>query len=91
MFAFKALFRGIAAGIYALGHALGKELGFFKRLGARAHEDLVEDSAEPHELVKMWMWGPGLLLSIICICVVLGVQVRVHALCWNFCRDVLTN
>jgi len=24
--------------------------------------------------VKLWMWAPGLVLSIICICVVLGVQ-----------------
>lgn len=73
-FAFKALYRGIAAGIYAIGHSVGKELTFFKEAGAQADEDLVEDSAAPHEQVKMWMWGPGLLLTIICICVVLGVQ-----------------
>ncbi|KAF2476308.1 oligopeptide transporter [Lindgomyces ingoldianus] len=73
-FAFKALYRGIATGIYALGHAMGKELGFFKKVGEQAEEDWVEDSAQPHELVKMWMWLPGLILSIICICVVLGVE-----------------
>ncbi|KAF2648683.1 oligopeptide transporter [Lophiostoma macrostomum CBS 122681] len=74
LFGFKALFRGIAAGLYALGHSIGKEIGFLKRFGARADEDLVEDAAESHQLVKMWMWLPGLLLSIICICVVLGVE-----------------
>ncbi|KAF2177042.1 oligopeptide transporter [Zopfia rhizophila CBS 207.26] len=73
-FAFKALYRGLANGIYALGRAMGKELSFFKRVGQQAEEDLVDDSAEPHQLVKMWMWLPGLLLSIICICVVLGVE-----------------
>ncbi|KAF2709777.1 oligopeptide transporter [Pleomassaria siparia CBS 279.74] len=73
-FGWKALYRGISAGIYAAGHALGKELPFFKKLGAQAEEDLVEDSAAPDELVKLWMWLPGLILSIICICVVLGVE-----------------
>ncbi|KAF2273660.1 oligopeptide transporter [Westerdykella ornata] len=73
-FAFKALYRGISAGLYDLGKAMGKELKVFKKVGARANEDLVEDPAEPHQQVKMWMWMPGLLVSIICICVVLGVQ-----------------
>jgi hypothetical protein len=73
-FACKAFYRGTAAGIAAAGRALGKELPFFARMGAQAEEDFVEDSAAPHEQVKMWMWMPGLLLSIICICVVLGVE-----------------
>ncbi|KAF2867123.1 oligopeptide transporter [Massariosphaeria phaeospora] len=73
-FACKALYRGSAAGLYALGQAMGKEFSVFKRVGAQAEEDLVEDSAAPHEQVKMWMWLPGLLLSIISICIVLGVE-----------------
>ncbi|KAF2643086.1 oligopeptide transporter [Massarina eburnea CBS 473.64] len=73
-FAFKALYRGIAAGLYAVGTKFGQDWGFFKKAGAQAEEDLVEDSAAPHDQVKMWMWAPGLLLSIITICVVLGVQ-----------------
>lgn len=73
-FGFKALYRGIAAGLYAMCKAMGKELAFFRRISAQAEEDPVKDSAEPHELVEMWMWMPGLLLSIICICVVLGVE-----------------
>jgi uncharacterized oligopeptide transporter (OPT) family protein len=73
-FAFKALYRGLAAGIYAAGKAAGKELNFFGKISAQAEEDLVEDSAAPEDQVKMWMWAPGLLLTIVCICVVLGVQ-----------------
>ena len=73
-FGWKALYRGISAGLYALGKAMGQELSFFKKVGAQAEEDLVEDSAKPHELVKLWMWLPGLLICIICICVVLGVE-----------------
>jgi OPT family oligopeptide transporter len=73
-FAFKTLYRACCAALYDLGTKMGKELAFFKRAGSHPQEDLVEDSAADHELVKMWMWIPGLLLSIICICVVLGVQ-----------------
>jgi uncharacterized oligopeptide transporter (OPT) family protein len=73
-FAFKALYRGLAAGLYALGTKMGQDWGFFKKAGARADEDLVEDPSAPADQVKMWMWAPGLLLSIITICVVLGVQ-----------------
>src|SRR6266550_2755492 len=75
-YAFRALYRGIANGLYQIGKAAGKEIGFFKRVGQQEEEDLVEDSAAPHELVKMWMWMPGLILSIICICVVLGVEFK---------------
>jgi hypothetical protein len=35
---------------------------------------MVEDPASESELVKMWMWLPGLVVVIICMCVVLGVQ-----------------
>lgn len=74
IFSFKALYRGIAAGIYEVGHRLGKDLQFFKKVGAQGEEDFVEDPAKPEELVKMWMWLPGLVVVIICICVVFGVQ-----------------
>jgi len=73
-FAFKALYRGCAAGIYALGHAAGKELKFFGKISSQAEADLVEDPASEDDQVKMWMWAPGLFITIICICVVLGVQ-----------------
>ncbi|OCK81683.1 oligopeptide transporter [Lepidopterella palustris CBS 459.81] len=73
-YAFKAVYRGICSGIYAAGRAAKKDLTFFKNASSQSEDDLVEDSAEPHQLVKMWMWMPGLLLSIICICVVLGVE-----------------
>jgi hypothetical protein len=33
----------------------------------------IYDPAPPHEQVPWWMWGGGLLLSIIMTCVVLGV------------------
>jgi OPT family oligopeptide transporter len=71
-FAGKAVFRGISNGIYTLSKAAGNELSGLKH--EQAEEDTVEDPAAPEDLVKMWMWMPGLLLSIIMICVVLGVE-----------------
>jgi hypothetical protein len=38
-------------------------------------DDTIYDPAPPHEQVPWWMWGGGLLLSIIMTCVVLGVLV----------------
>ncbi|KAF2007523.1 oligopeptide transporter [Amniculicola lignicola CBS 123094] len=73
-FAIKALWRGIGSGIYAAGRAAGKDIAYFKNFEQQAEEDMVQDSAEPHQLVKLWMWLPGLILSIITICVVLGVE-----------------
>ena len=55
---------------------MGKEWSNLKRIGQQSEEDYVEDSAEPHQLVKMWMWLPFLIVSIICICVVLGVEFK---------------
>ncbi|KAF2109711.1 OPT oligopeptide transporter protein-domain-containing protein [Lophiotrema nucula] len=72
--AFKAIYRAIAGALFDLGKVAGKELKFLKRAGAQPEDDIVEDSAAPNELVKMWMWMPGLILSVIMICVVLGVQ-----------------
>ncbi|KAF1841384.1 oligopeptide transporter [Cucurbitaria berberidis CBS 394.84] len=73
-FAGKALCRGLATGVYTLGRAMGKELNAFQHFGSQSDEDYVEDSATDDEQVKMWMWLPGLVLSIICICIVLKVE-----------------
>jgi uncharacterized oligopeptide transporter (OPT) family protein len=73
-FAFRAVFRGSCQGIAALGRAAGKELGWFEKRGRQEEADMVEDPAKPEDLVKVWMWSPGLLLSVICICVVMGVE-----------------
>ncbi|KAF2757380.1 oligopeptide transporter [Pseudovirgaria hyperparasitica] len=73
-FAFRAVFRGTCQGISAAGHALGKKMPWFEKRAEQEVNDLVEDPAPVEEQVKWWMWSPGLILSIICICVVLGVE-----------------
>ncbi|KAF2460450.1 oligopeptide transporter [Lineolata rhizophorae] len=73
-FAGKALVRGVAKGIYEVSHMAGKELPWLKKKSAQKEEDLVKDPVADEDLVKMWMYLPGLVLAIICICVVLGVQ-----------------
>ncbi|WPH01424.1 Hypothetical protein R9X50_00427000 [Acrodontium crateriforme] len=66
----KAIWRGCAQWLNTLTH--GKHS--FLHVADQNEEDLVEDSAEPHQQVKWWMWFPFLILMIILSCVVLGVQ-----------------
>lgn len=73
LFAFKAIGRALGAASYDLSKKLGKEIPFLKTKPQET-EDLVEDPALPHEIPKMWMWGPGLFLSIVGMCAVLGAQ-----------------
>jgi uncharacterized oligopeptide transporter (OPT) family protein len=72
--AFVSAWRGICNGIYIVGKKAGTELAFFRRQGERVIEDPVEDPASEEDQVKMWMYLPLLVLTIICMCVVLGVQ-----------------
>jgi uncharacterized oligopeptide transporter (OPT) family protein len=74
LFAFKAAVRGTGKGIYELGRRAGKDIRWLRKTTERETEDLIEDPARPEDLPKMWMWGPGLLLTIICMCIVMGVQ-----------------
>jgi OPT family oligopeptide transporter len=70
----RAVVRGSARGMNAMLKTMGKSSETLEKKGQMETQDLVEDPAEDHELVKVWMWGPLLIVSIIAICVVLGVQ-----------------
>jgi uncharacterized oligopeptide transporter (OPT) family protein len=73
-FAFKAAGRGIGKGIYDVGRRTGRDMRFLRRAAEQDTKDLIEDPARPEDLPKMWMWLPGLLITIVCMCVVMGVQ-----------------
>jgi OPT family oligopeptide transporter len=74
VFAFKAVGRALGRAIYDIAKARGKDLQRLGRWTENEQNDMVEDPAAESELVKMWMWLPGLVVVIICMCVVLGVQ-----------------
>jgi hypothetical protein len=74
VFAFKAVGKGVAKGLYNLGRRSGRDIRVLRSTAEHETEDLIEDPAKPSEQVKMWMWAPGLLITIICMCVVMGVQ-----------------
>ena len=38
--------------------------------------DLIEEPCTPDELVPMWMWGGGVVLSIIFTCLIMGLQFK---------------
>ncbi|TKA80251.1 hypothetical protein B0A49_01441 [Cryomyces minteri] len=73
-FVFRAVFRGSCKGLAALYKAAGKHNKKLEEMGRQENSDMVEDSAAADELVKVWMWAPGLIVVIICVCVVMGVQ-----------------
>ncbi|KAH0562517.1 hypothetical protein GP486_002792 [Trichoglossum hirsutum] len=73
-YAGKSVFKGLAMSLNAIVKAVGKSSPWLERRSAVGKENLVEDSASEEDQVKWWMWGPGLVLVIILICVVLAVQ-----------------
>jgi OPT family oligopeptide transporter len=70
---FKAMGRGAAKGYNAMVSKAGKPSAAIS-VRDQEEKDVIIDSAEDSELVKMWMWGPLLIFSIIACCIVLGVQ-----------------
>ncbi|KAL1634554.1 hypothetical protein SLS56_002247 [Neofusicoccum ribis] len=74
VYGFRAIYRGCCGGIYAIGRAAGKELGYFEKNSKQELKDVVEDPALPSERVRTWMWLPGLVITIITTCVVMGVE-----------------
>ena len=71
----RAIARGAAGGLNAALKTVGKSSAALeKRSQAPEENELIEDPAADHELVKFWMWGPLLLLRIIACCLVLGLQ-----------------
>lgn len=73
-FVAKGLVRGSAKGMNAFLKTMNKHSSTLEKHSQMEQEHLVQDPAEDHELVKVWMWAPLLIVTIICICVVLGVQ-----------------
>lgn len=73
IFAFRALARAGARATYDVSRKLGKDLPWMEKKSRQEQSDMVEDPAPIEDQVPMWMWMPGLIVVIICICVVLGV------------------
>lgn len=70
----KAIYRGTCKALSEGMKKMNKSSPFLEKHGKQDESALVEDSAADHELVKVWMWLPLLIVIIICSCVVLGVQ-----------------
>lgn len=70
----KAVIRGTSRGLNALLKTMNKHSDTLEKRSQMVETDLVEDPAADHEQVKVLVWGPLLVVSIIAICVVLGVE-----------------
>jgi hypothetical protein len=71
----KAIYRACCAqlnAIYTKKNGAGHP--YLEKRSLQKEGDLVEDPAKPEEMVKPYYWIPLLILSVILICVVMGVQ-----------------
>lgn len=73
----------MSGAIYDLGQKLGKDLKFFK-MKPQDESHMVQDPAAEADLIPMWMWALGLVLSIIGMCVVMGKQFGKHIRAWTY-------
>ena len=49
----------------------------FRKGGPRYNkDDLIEEPCPEHELVPLWMWGGGIVLSIIFTCIIMALQFK---------------
>ncbi|KAI9675061.1 MAG: hypothetical protein M1817_001467 [Caeruleum heppii] len=70
----RSIVRASAAGLSAMLRAIGRASPSLERRSTMKKENFVEDPASEEDQVKWWMWLPGLILTIILTCVVLGLQ-----------------
>ena len=75
-FVSKAIWRASCEGLKTCAGWMGKKSAFLEKHSHMEESHLVEDPALPADQVKTWMWLPGIIVVIICSCVVMGVQVR---------------
>ena len=74
VFAGKALYRACWKGIADVQARTGRRSSYVEKHAKEPDSDMVEDPAGPRDQIKMWMWLPLLLMTIILICVVMGVS-----------------
>lgn len=67
-----ANYKTIGASVVALFEPLYHKI--FRRHASIDEQDMIEEPCPPHELVPMWMWFGGMLISIIFTCAILGTQ-----------------
>ncbi|RPB05497.1 OPT superfamily oligopeptide transporter [Choiromyces venosus 120613-1] len=77
-FAFKSAWKGIAMGLNTSVNKFGKKSPFLEKHSKIEVKDIVEDPASEDEQVKLWQWGPALIVTIIATCIVLGLQYHLN-------------
>jgi OPT family oligopeptide transporter len=78
--AFKSIWRNSNAGIANLAKKRGKHIAFAEKhgQGSEKAENIVEDPFDESELVPMWMWALGLVVSIVVAFIVFHFQWEMH-------------
>ena len=77
-FAFKSAWKAIAMGLNSGVSKCGRKSSFLEKHSQVEVENMVEDPASEEDQVKLWQWGPALIVTIIATCIVLGLQYRMN-------------
>lgn len=77
-FALKSVYKALAMGLNSATKAAGRPIAALERQTAVKEESLVKDPAPEEDQVKLWQWGPPLIIVIIATCVVLGLQYHLN-------------
>jgi len=77
-FALRSVWKGIAMGLNTGVSKFGTKSPFLEKHSQIEMEHMVEDPASEDEQVKLWQWGPGLIVTIVATCIVLGLQYRLN-------------
>lgn len=77
-FALKSAWKGIAMGLNTGVGKFGRRSPFLEKHSQIETEHMVEDPASEDEQVKLWQWGPALIVTIIATCIVLGLQYHMN-------------
>lgn len=73
-FALKSAWKGMAMGMNVVVNKAGKRSTFLEKQSHIKAEHVIKDSAPDEDQVKLWQWGPPLIIVIVATCIVLGLQ-----------------
>jgi len=77
-FAVKSVWKATAESGSFVAAKLGKPSAFLEKHAAAESKMLVQDPAPEEDQIKLWQWGPSLIIVIVATCIVLGLQYQLN-------------
>jgi len=77
-FALESVWKAAAGGANFITTKLGKPSAFLQKHATSKSGAHIQDPAPEEDQVKLWQWGPSLIIVIIATCIVLGLQYHLN-------------